>query len=152
MVTVNNGDGPADFDLGVDGAFTGALTGRQIASENGRLRFEIGGNSGEIWIPQGGDAMRYEPVRQAVIELPKQQPAPAASTPASPAQEAPAPKPDIPAAPPANKPYEQMTVEELQSAVLAKLAANGPLTDRMRREVAENVYRDSLLNWVKSFR
>ena len=152
VVTVNNGDGPADFDLGVDGAFTGALTGRQIASENGRLRFEIGGNSGEIWIPQGGDAMRYEPVRQAVIELPKQQPAPAASTPASPAQEAPAPKPDIPAAPPANKPYEQMTVEELQSAVLAKLAANGPLTDRMRREVAENVYRDSLLNWVKSFR
>ncbi len=26
------------------------------------------------------------------------------------------------------------------------------LTDRMRREVAENVYRDSLLNWVRSFR
>lgn len=23
------------------------------------------------------------------------------------------------------------------------------LTDRMRREVAENVYRDSLLNWVR---
>ena len=45
-----------------------------------------------------------------------------------------------------------MTVEELQGAILAKLAANGPLTDRMRREVAENVYRDSLLNWVKSFR
>ena len=47
---------------------------------------------------------------------------------------------------------EEMTVEELQGAILAKLAANGPLTDRMRREVAENIYRDSLLNWVKSFR
>ena len=53
---------------------------------------------------------------------------------------------------PAAKPYDEMTVEELQSAILAKLAANGPLTDRMRREVVENVYRDSLLNWVRSFR
>ena len=53
---------------------------------------------------------------------------------------------------PAAKPYDEMTVEELQGAILAKLAANGPLTDRMRREVAENVYRDSLLNWVRSFR
>ena len=45
-----------------------------------------------------------------------------------------------------------MTVEELQAEVLARLAANGNVTDRMRREVSENVYRDSLLNWVKSFR
>ena len=45
-----------------------------------------------------------------------------------------------------------MTVEELQAEILAKLAANGPLTDRMKREVSENVYRDSLLNWVRSFR
>ena len=42
--------------------------------------------------------------------------------------------------------------EELQAEILAKLSANGPLTDRMKREVRENVYRDSLLNWVKSFR
>jgi len=45
-----------------------------------------------------------------------------------------------------------MSVEELQAEILAKLSANGPLTDRMKREVRENVYRDSLLNWVKSFR
>ena len=50
------------------------------------------------------------------------------------------------------KPYEECSVEELQQAILAKLAANGPVTDRMYRDVAENVYRDSLLNWVKSFR
>ena len=53
---------------------------------------------------------------------------------------------------PSNKSYEEMTVPELQSAVLEKLAKNGPVTDRMRREVAENVYHDSLVNWVKSFR
>ena len=51
-----------------------------------------------------------------------------------------------------DKPYEEMDVPELQAAILAKLAANGPVTDQMRRDVAENVYRNSLLNWVKSFR
>ncbi len=51
-----------------------------------------------------------------------------------------------------NKPYEEMSVEELQAAILEKLAKNGPVTDQMRKDVAENVYQNSLLNWVKSFR
>ena len=51
-----------------------------------------------------------------------------------------------------NKPYEEMSVEELQAAILEKLAKNGPVTDQMRKDVAENVYPNSLLNWVKSFR
>ena len=51
-----------------------------------------------------------------------------------------------------NKPYEEMSVGELQASVLAKLAANGPVTEQMRHDVEVNVYRDSLLNWVKSFR
>ena len=50
------------------------------------------------------------------------------------------------------KPYEQMSVAELQAEILAKMAANGPVTDRMRRDVLENIYPNSLLNWVKSFR
>jgi hypothetical protein len=50
------------------------------------------------------------------------------------------------------KSFEEMSIEELQAEILAKLSANGPLTDRMKREVRENIYRDSLLNWVKSFR
>ena len=45
-----------------------------------------------------------------------------------------------------------MTVEELQAAILAKLASNGPVTDQMKRDVAENIWHDSLVNWVKSFR
>ena len=44
-----------------------------------------------------------------------------------------------------------MSVEELQAEILAKMAANGPVTDQMKRDVMENVYRDSLLNWVRSF-
>lgn len=52
----------------------------------------------------------------------------------------------------AGKSYEEMTVEELQAAILAKLASNGPVTDQMKRDVAENIWHDSLVNWIKSFR
>ena len=47
--------------------------------------------------------------------------------------------------------YEEMTVEELQNAILERLAQNGPVTDRMRQDVAENVWHDSLVRWIKSF-
>ena len=47
--------------------------------------------------------------------------------------------------------YEEMTVEELQNAILEKLAKCGPVTDRMRQDVAENIWHDSLVTWVKSF-
>ena len=50
------------------------------------------------------------------------------------------------------KPYEEMTIEELQAEILAKMAANGPVTERMKQDVLENVYPNSLLNWVRSFR
>ena len=50
-----------------------------------------------------------------------------------------------------SKPYEQMDINELQDAILAKMAKNGPINDQMLRSVRENIYRDSLLNWVKSF-
>ena len=51
-----------------------------------------------------------------------------------------------------NKPYEEMSVAELQACILEKMAKNGPVTDRMRKDVEENIYPNSLLNWVKSFR
>ncbi len=53
---------------------------------------------------------------------------------------------------PENKSYEEMTVPELQAAVLDKMRKNGPITPEMQRTVDENVYHDSLVNWVKSFR
>ena len=60
------------------------------------------------------------------------------------------PKPTVPV--PSDRPYEEMTVEELQSAILEKMAKNGPVTDRMMRDVTENIWHDSLVSWVKSFR
>lgn len=53
---------------------------------------------------------------------------------------------------PADKSYEEMSVKELQAAVLGKMAKNGPVTADMKRTVEENVWHDSLVNWVKSFR
>ena len=52
---------------------------------------------------------------------------------------------------PAGKPYEEMSVEELQAAILARMARNGPVTEQMRRDVLQNVWHGSLLNWIRSF-
>lgn len=51
----------------------------------------------------------------------------------------------------ADKSYEEMDISELQEAILEKMSKNGPITDQMRRDVMENVYHNSLINWVKSF-
>ena len=51
-----------------------------------------------------------------------------------------------------NKAPEDMTVEELQQAILAKMANNGPVTDQMKKTVYDNIWHDSLVNWIKSFR
>ena len=50
-----------------------------------------------------------------------------------------------------NKAYEDMTVEELQEAILEKMRKNGPVTDYMLGTVRENTHQGSLINWVKSF-
>ena len=50
-----------------------------------------------------------------------------------------------------NKPYEEMSVEELQEAILCKMRKNGPVTDYMLGTVRENTHHGSLVNWVKSF-
>jgi len=51
-----------------------------------------------------------------------------------------------------NKSYEEMSVEELQEAILDKMKCNGPVTEKMRKDVFENIYHNSLVTWVKSFR
>lgn len=48
--------------------------------------------------------------------------------------------------------FEKGRIAGLQEAILAIMEKNGPVTEQMRRDVMENVYHDSLVNWVKSFR
>lgn len=47
--------------------------------------------------------------------------------------------------------YDNMSVTELQVAILEKMAKNGPVTDQMIRTVIENNHMGSLQNWVRSF-
>ena len=136
LVTVNNSDSPESFDLGLEGSYTGALYGEEISSDQGRLRLTLEGCGAEIWIPSDGGE-HFEPLEKNVTEAA----APQADSFA-----------EMPQRAEPGKAYEDMSIEELQAEILAKLSANGPLTDRMKQEVSENVYRDSLLNWVKSFR
>ena len=51
-----------------------------------------------------------------------------------------------------SKPYEDMSVEELQEAILEKMRKNGPVTEYMLGTVRDNEHKGSLINWVKSFR
>ncbi len=136
LVTVNNAATPAFFDLALEGAWQGALSGERVESSGGHAHFQLPPCGGEIWIPAADGRPDYTP-----LDLP-----PAA------APEPPAPEDAVLPPRASGKNYEEMTVPELQAEVLAKLAANGPLTESMKQDVARNVYRDSLLNWVRSFR
>jgi glycosidase len=168
LVTVNNDDAPADFYLPAGGAYVGALSQEHKTCENGQLHVTIPANSGEIWLPDGGE------VSGTPVELHTED---AAGAPQAPAQPAPAPEPEAqPTAeapreaqkePPREEPrqaasnesfgsyeeaFEKGRIAGLQEAILAIMEKNGNVTDQMRRDVADNVYHDSLINWVKSFR
>lgn len=51
-----------------------------------------------------------------------------------------------------NDGFEKGKIAGLQEAILAIMEKNGNVTDQMRNDVYNNVYHDSLVNWVKSFR
>lgn len=50
-----------------------------------------------------------------------------------------------------NEAFEKGKIAGLQQAVLALMSKNGPITDQMKKDVEDNVYVDSLINWIKSF-
>ena len=173
LVTVNNDDNDFTMTISAEGGerFVGGLAGTSVTAQNGQLTVTIKANSGEIWIPaeegENPDFMKA-PACDAESET--------ASTPACGAdsemkdtltaktesgirqtgeqvlEESIEKKTGRLLKEAAGKSYEEMTVEELQAAILAKLASNGPVTDQMKRDVTENIWHDSLVNWVKSFR
>ncbi len=167
IVAVNNSDGETRINVEASaGCYIGLLTGKKLNSEGGRLEIALQGSDGDIFAPCGGEEKPEvpevpvqipvrkaveKPVRKEEEKRSDDQPVQKAEEKHSdekPAQKAeekcPVEIPDIP--------YEQMTVEQLQAVILDKMAKNGPVTDRMRRDVIENVWQDSLINWAKSFR
>ncbi len=176
IVTVNNDDN--DFTMNVPagntGEYIGALSGQKLSVDNGRLNIMVKGNSGDIWLPSNADTRRLASVETPVVEAPTTPapeptaltleptvltPEPIAETPTIPTSEptvevpvTPTPEQEkVPVTVPANKSYEDMTIEELQEAILERMRKNGPVTDQMKKDVRENVYHNSLVNWIRSF-
>ena len=158
IVTVNNSDSEAEMTLACSetSEYTGALTGESVPVNNGCIRVKIPANYGEIWIPEEILSESVAPIETVEI---KKTPGPAKASESS--EKAEEVQHDIEEEQKEtkteekvfdlNKPYEEMTIEELQEAILEKMRKNGPVTDYMLGTVRENTHRGSLLNWVRSF-
>ena len=150
IVTVNNGDNEAAMTLpaGNSAEYIGALSGEKVRADGGFIQVKVESDSGEIWIPGEIAEGSSEPVKVQEI---KKSPVPVkTSEEKKPVAEKEEKQPEKPALN-LNKPYEEMTVEELQEAILEKMRKNGPVTDYMLGTVRENTHLGSLLNWVRSF-
>lgn len=151
IVSVNNDDNEAEISLpAVCNEYTGTLSGEKVTANGGKITVRIKGCSGEIWIPAENGKI-YKPV-EAVIEIKVPEP----EIKQEDKQEAVAEIKKTAEAEkaveiPKNKSYEEMTVEELQLCIIEKMRKNGPVTERMAKDVYENNHHGSLLNWVRSF-
>ena len=158
IAAVNNSDGEAWINVEAQApAYIGLLSGRRIESGGGRLNFNLPGSSGDIFVPDDGQAQPEIPECKPVEAKPAETKAeaPKAQSEAKPAEEKAEPpkvepKPEELEIP--DIPYDLMTVEQLQAVILAKMAKNGPVTERMRQDVVENIWHNSLVNWANSFR
>lgn len=150
IVAVNNSDGEAWMNVEAsDGAYVGLLSGRRFDVSGGRLNFSLPSAGGDIFAPDNGSVQPEEPA--CVVKF---EPVPVKVEPAKseePKRSEPAPKSEPEKVEVPDIPYDLMTVEQLQAAILAKMAKNGPVTDQMRRDVEANIWHNSLLNWVNSF-
>lgn len=164
IVTVNNSDNDVNMNLpcGSSGEYVGALSGERVAVANGRIQVKVSENYGEIWIPEGDikespapiEAVKIKKVPEPVEIIEKGE-----RTEAVRVEEIPFPVIEGKAgervpeevAVDWNKAYEDMSVEELQEAILEKMRGNGPVTDYMLGTVRENTHHGSLVTWVKSF-
>lgn len=173
IVTVNNDD--SDFAMtlpaGNTAEYAGALSGQKVAVNNGNIAVNIKANSGDIWLPVTSDNPKaVEPVilnvqqsKDSISNIAKpekkadtkasEKAAPkAAEKPAPKASEKPAPKAAEKADSAESQDFINGKIAGLQEAILAIMEKNGPVTDQMRRDVKANVYHDSLITWIKSFR
>ena len=154
ITAVNNSDNDVYMDIacGNSAEYIGALTGERLNSDDGYIHVHISPNSGEIWIPSelfNENSGPFEAITAEIAPEPvKLIDEPEKTEPQTiQSEKIPEKAVSVP-----YKRYEEMSVEELQEAILEKMRKNGPVTDYMLGTVRENIYHDSLVNWVKSFR
>ena len=144
IVAVNNSDNDFIMNLPTQntGEYVGGIFGERVRVKDGFVSVNVKANSGEIWLPVCLAEGQVEPIgfetsaegikvekrpdveRENIVEKCERK---------------------------AKKDFEEMTVEELQEEILARMKRNGPVTEQMKKDVLENVYHNSLVTWVKSF-
>ncbi len=164
VVAVNNDDGDCGFTLPVGNSaeYIGLLSGEKIAVNNGNISFTLHGNLGEIYAPFDENMLnRMEENKGSKVEgiedkitkdcriedntndvskdndLYKEC---SINDESSEKQQE------------SKGTYEDGVIAGLQQAVIALMEKNGYVTDQMRQDVYNNVYHDSLITWIKSFR
>lgn len=163
VVAVNNADHPVTVHCAApDGVYRGALWGREAIAKDGGFSCDLAAHGGEVWVSVEDGAVipvvedvpvmaEIIPVVEEVVPvaekiLPEVVEAPIAEEKAA-VEEVPAEAPALDL----TKPYEDMTVAELQAVILGKMAKNGPVTEYMRKTVDDNTHHGSLVTWAKSF-
>ncbi len=165
IVTVNNDD--SDYVMTVAAgncaAYIGALSGQKVSVDNGHICVNVKANAGEIWLPLEDTAQA--PVTETIYEQQAEESRTAEAVSDDSAKQVCAPEEAVPRAsatqtpdsetaaedPAIREAFEKGRIAGLQEAVIARMEKNGPVTDRMRQDVYDNVYHDGLINWVKSF-
>ena len=146
IMTVNNGDNDAVMNLPaqISSEYIGGISGEIVPVKDGYITVNVKANSGEIWLPVCSGKEQVEPVKVEIVEHAAEATIPEETTPIIPETEK---TTEINS----NKTYEEMSVEELQEAILERMRRNGPVTEQMKKDVYENVYHNSLVTWIKSF-
>ncbi len=178
VITVNNDD--SDFVMTVPAGnvseYIGALSGEKINVQNGTICVNVKANSGDIWLPvtdqntdkivipvspvietpvsnEAKDTEKKEAQIQAAYKTNTIEPASCPAKETNPTTEQPAAQNTASAeSSEFTEAFEKGKIAGLQEAILAIMEKNGCVTDQMRKDVTDNVYHDSLINWIKSFR
>lgn len=146
LVAVNNADGENEARICglIGGEYVGVLGGETLTVSGGEATVKLSAHSGEIFAPKDTDFKRIELDIKKFNEENKKQ-----------AEKAKAEKEKFDASLPdvgERTDYENMNLDELHAAILAKMAKNGPVTDYMKKTVFDNNHIPSLIGWAKSFR
>ena len=146
LVTVNNSDTDCLMNLPAQNTeeYIGGISGIKAPVKDGCISVNVKANSGEIWIPVKSSDEQIQPIKLSINEEISE-----ISVCEEVAQDT-EPEKDV-VKTEENKTFEEMTVEELQQAILEKMKRNGSVTEQMKRDVYENIYHNSLVTWVKSF-
>lgn len=175
IIAVNNDEGAATvYVSGVpDGIYHGAISGKSFEAMGGCVQIELSANSGDILLPDKMEES-FEALKKVKVTVAKSEETAVKAEPVIEASE-PVIEPKEPAKgtdragagakyqidkkydeydPDAIKirtDYDDMSIEELQVAILEKMSGNGYIDQQMIRTVMENTHHDSLRNWVRSF-